>query len=111
MTTKNEKATILEMNFTAPILIGGVLITENVINELRYIQTGSSWPIEAKRNNGGYDNLNEYLTDLVFVLIDYLTNEGSESATGKKLIEQIESVYMVRSVIEKLKIPDDLLVA
>ena len=101
---------MIKMQFSEPFMINGVLITEDVVKELNYIQNGwfGTESFGKGFNNEGFISLKEYIAELIHVILGALIAQESNSKEKEMMVDQLESLYIIRSTIERFKIPEDL---
>lgn len=101
---------MVQIKFKQPLLISGALITEEVLRQLRYMQTGTAWENNPPRpfNNEGVTETEADITKLVYATIDNVVNASNEEEK-KEAITMLEYLYELRSSLNSFKVPEDML--
>lgn len=97
---------MLTIEFEQPFMVGGVIITEETLNELRHLQTGTRWCKTEKlpADNSGLKVFLEYMGEVTHGLLECLINADTDEKN--KWIERLETMYMLRSSFESFKVPE-----
>lgn len=98
------------MEYKEPFMVNGVLITESVIKELNYIQTGNFWiesaPVEL--SNAGFKSYKEDISNVVSHLIDTITLLDLDDPDRLILVQQLENMGSIQRSFNSFCVPEDL---
>jgi hypothetical protein len=100
---------MLKFEYEQPLQISGVYITEEMLEHLSYIQTGTVWykNKEHKHNNQG---ITDYLDDIAKITHHLIGNlMECDTSERENVVRLIETAHLLRVTFEKLKLPAELL--
>ena len=101
---------MLTFEFEQPMLISGVIINEEALKHLSYIQTGTCYISNANYRKHTNEGVNNFIDDCNAIIHHLLGDLLQADADEKpKIIDTIERAYYLLRTFDGLKLPDELL--
>ena len=101
---------MLKFEYEQPLLISGVIINEQALCHLSYIQTGTCFIKNADYRRFNNEGVNDFINDCN-IIIHNLFELLLQTDTNKKaeIVDVLERAYSLLSTFKRFELPEELL--